>query len=303
MNSFRTSISTQQAPVQEGNLKNLDTDGGSAKTEAQPKHVTDIQDAEMAITSNVMTAEATHYLSPTFTLFPKLAIELRLMIWNFSLPGPQIIMISSHGCGLVMGGCSSCRFLRLCEDNFADGRLPASFSLAIYHTSHEARQVALRDRPFVSFSGILHLPPYVNVAQDTLFFEDELILCLIQRWSDLASDDDKQILQRFKHIMVGKGPYVSKFGPNTVKFFQTTLSLRNLSIVARNHNIGSSLQRKVEEHMAQFKASLENSWRGHGLQEFPTVTLNVLEPVTHTQMVVRGMPLAAVPRIDETLIY
>jgi hypothetical protein len=66
----------------------------------------------------------------TFNGFRKLPTEIRLMIWHMALPGPRVITIQQ----------------RTTVERWQRGCLSAGYLIpSTLHTSHEARQVALRN--------------------------------------------------------------------------------------------------------------------------------------------------------------
>ena len=80
------------------------------------------------------------------------------------------------------------------------------------------------------------------------------------------------------------------------------LSLNHLGVLVEERT-RARLRGGEAECVEQIDADLQNGWSSRGLQQFPIVTLNVLEPVTATQAVVRGTPLAAVQIQKEMLTY
>lgn len=173
----RPSLSTRELQVERPILNNVDPCRNSVYTAAKPTQTSETPKGATKFGRGLTTAQEVPQVSSTFTLFPKLAVELRSIIWQFALPGPQIIVISR-------GKCKNCEesyeISQACTSCFLKVNLPANFSLSIYHINREARRVAFRHRPFVAFStGYRRLPLYVNFAQDTFLFQNENLLRLL----------------------------------------------------------------------------------------------------------------------------
>lgn len=81
----------------------------SADIEAQTKQKSETHSGEAAIQDDLITHPEAKQLSPTFTLFPKLAAELLLAVWHFALPNPQLIIVSRGECRTYRGKYSRSR--------------------------------------------------------------------------------------------------------------------------------------------------------------------------------------------------
>jgi 2EXR family len=89
--------------------------------------------------------------SPTFTLFPKLAVELRLRIWELALPGPRLVEMRSDACPRDNSHRSTPSILHVCSESRAEA-LKWYTALPLGLASDPLRAV------------------YVNFEIDTLYF-------------------------------------------------------------------------------------------------------------------------------------
>ena len=99
----------------------------------------------------------------TFTLFPGLPLELRLMVWKFALPGPRIITVKRCIRQLAKNDWANadCGHQKVARSN--------AISPALLYANRESRTVALASyKP--SFGSQLFKPAYFDFAHDSLFF-------------------------------------------------------------------------------------------------------------------------------------
>lgn len=94
----------------------------------------------------------------SFTLFPKLPVELRLMVWELALPGPRVITIQARRVSSAARGLP---------------HLTADYSIpAIFHTSQESREAVLRKYEFAFPRNHLINSFYFDFSRDVLFLRD-----------------------------------------------------------------------------------------------------------------------------------
>ncbi|PVH84847.1 hypothetical protein DL98DRAFT_528262 [Cadophora sp. DSE1049] len=95
----------------------------------------------------------------TFTQFPKLPTEIRLMVWELVLPGERVVRIEEFtNTGRRHKPCASCRCIgsRACVPT-------------LLHVNHETRHLALKSYT-VTFKNRLLKPTYFNPNLDILLF-------------------------------------------------------------------------------------------------------------------------------------
>jgi hypothetical protein len=102
---------------------------------------------------------------PEFTLFPRLAPEIRLTIWKLAIPGPRVITIQERNDA---------------TPNFR--LLAASYAIpAMLHTSQESREVALGSYELAFTNHRNVKPMYLDFSKDIIFAKnarDLLSLCV-----------------------------------------------------------------------------------------------------------------------------
>lgn len=117
-------------------------------------------------TVNTAHAEDTDEAFVNFKPFPRLPLELHLLIWNAALPGPHAIRIHSNFNAFIANDDKNVAILS------AESRSRA-IPTALLHTTQESRSVGLKKfEPFNErWAGN---PIYVNFKEDTLSFGDNL---------------------------------------------------------------------------------------------------------------------------------
>ncbi|KAN0114659.1 hypothetical protein V8E51_004203 [Hyaloscypha variabilis] len=112
----------------------------------------------------------------TFNGFRKLPTEIRLMIWHMALPGPRVITIQQ----------------RTTVERWQRGCLSASYLIpSTLHTSHEARQVALRNYQLSFAQNYINNPIYFDFSQDILFIRGAWIC-----------NTTRAFLSKLRHLMI-----------------------------------------------------------------------------------------------------
>jgi hypothetical protein len=116
---------------------------------------------------------------PHFMRFPELPLELRLIIWSFALPEPQVVTIKK-------------KVEQVEEDAQQQAsttfRAEASYNIpALLHVCQDSRSVA-RKNYRLSFKQHLEHPVYIDFSQDTVYFVncDALEAFLGQPWKPLT---------------------------------------------------------------------------------------------------------------------
>ncbi|PMD29007.1 hypothetical protein L207DRAFT_618243 [Hyaloscypha variabilis F] len=215
----------------------------------------------------------------SFTVFPKLPLELRLMVWRFALPESQFIAIGP-------GHCEYCRkeIIRdSCSEHAPTGPSSMSFDLSISHTNHESRQLSLRTHAFCFFSGVLQRPLYFNFCQDVLFFKSESVLEDFQNRMEEASPGDKGIVQQIKRIMVAMPVTNYRLSANTLRFLHNITNIRQVGVVYGRYHHAYTVLQMFEDLRTKFQkrlqTHLQRSWHEQKLSQVPAVTLNLLHPV------------------------
>ncbi|KAN0099374.1 hypothetical protein V8E51_013149 [Hyaloscypha variabilis] len=104
---------------------------------------------------------------PCFTLFSKLAPELRLKIWGYALPGPRVIRLSLKLNPAYNPDPDYVKYEQC--DVVAKPAVPA-----LLHACHEARIVALQVYK-QAFASRLRDAIYFDFNQDILFGDDNVI--------------------------------------------------------------------------------------------------------------------------------
>jgi hypothetical protein len=175
------------------------------------------QPSTIASTSN-HTSSNTTYISPfslarskplkKFAFFPKLPTELRVIIWELSLPKPRVveISISDDENSLVAK---------------TDSPLPAHFK-----TNFEARQVASKSYPLV-FSSILSSPIRFSFERDILYFDVEgLFEIFSKEMPDKANE-------KLCHLMLARDAgFLYKL--ETIKSVQEFSKLKSITLESTN---------------------------------------------------------------------
>ncbi|KAH7409473.1 hypothetical protein BKA64DRAFT_665024 [Cadophora sp. MPI-SDFR-AT-0126] len=131
---------------------------------------------------------------PTFKLFPKLALELRLMIWERSIPGARLISIRGSSVSQ--------------DDTYAAPRraevassevMPLKGMLQACQNSRRTIQktytLALHHR--------LSAPIYIDFDRDALFFTDASAIRDFFPFSDLRPIYMKEVQEKALRIMLG----------------------------------------------------------------------------------------------------
>lgn len=104
-----------------------------------------------------------------FTIFPKLPLELKDMIWKFALPDPRIVGITSH----AIGDPDQIPY----SSDYEDGVLNESFvfkvdvnalPMGLFLACSRSRKIALQ-RYELAFGSRLTHPIYFDFKRDTLY--------------------------------------------------------------------------------------------------------------------------------------
>ncbi|KAH6720203.1 hypothetical protein BKA61DRAFT_708432 [Leptodontidium sp. MPI-SDFR-AT-0119] len=139
-----------------------------------------------------------------FTLFPKLPLELRRMLWKFALPGPRMIRILPSVRFIVQenGKCvlnPEWRQMQMAGSKAA--------SPVILRVNHEARETGLSTYK-LAFKGRLSKPIYFDFAQDSLFFANEevsnsFVWMSLSNSSAVDREYSRVDMGSVRHIVVG----------------------------------------------------------------------------------------------------
>ena len=123
---------------------------------------------------------------PTFTLFRKLPTKVRKKIWEYALPGPQVILIFDQ------------EFLDS-DDGLYKRRGAAKYRIpALLHCNRESRRVA--ENYYVrAFDSLLDgYPIYIKYETDLLLFKTPW--ALLHMAGFLKRCDELQVCQFFRHV-------------------------------------------------------------------------------------------------------
>ena len=94
---------------------------------------------------------------PCFTIFPKLPLELRLIIWSFALPDPQVVTIKK-------------KVESAQQEATTTFKAEASYCMiTLLHVCRESRSVAQKHYR-LSFKQHLMHPVYIDFSKDTVYF-------------------------------------------------------------------------------------------------------------------------------------
>lgn len=109
-----------------------------------------------------------------FTLFPKLPIEIRFMVWDLTLPDSQIITVNNVG---ERNGKPEIEHFVLSFRSFSNLRAKASYKIPVaLHTTTESRCYAKTHFSMAFEHQLGGNPIYFNVSKDLLVVEDGLAL-------------------------------------------------------------------------------------------------------------------------------
>jgi hypothetical protein len=106
--------------------------------------------------------------TPKFDKFLKLPTELRLMIWEYSLPGPRTIIIMRKDVHWKQV------LKRMAAEGYAEpvtGAVAITTVPAILHVSFEAREYAQNYYKLSFGDFLIYKPVYFNFDIDTLYFD------------------------------------------------------------------------------------------------------------------------------------
>jgi hypothetical protein len=186
------------------------------------------QPSTIASTSNHTSSNTTN-ISPfgsarskplkKFAFFPKLPTELRVIIWELSLPKPRVVEISISDD----------------EDSLVaktDSPLPAHFK-----ANFEARQVAFKNYPLV-FSSILSSPMRFSFERDILYFDAEVLFKIFcKEMPDKANE-------KLCHLMLARDEdFIYK--PETVQFVQEFSNLKSIILESADTALRPTWRRLV----------------------------------------------------------
>lgn len=133
--------------------------------------------ARRASTSSPNSIEA----ATTFTLFPRLPIELRTAIWEFAVVVSRIVKIAITENLDLPASFASFRDVSLC----CKTRLPS-----LVHVDHESRTVGFKHYS-VALRSHLRSPIYLNFSIDTIFFKSENVFSAFYEKLDPSGDKTK----------------------------------------------------------------------------------------------------------------
>ncbi|KAE9376145.1 hypothetical protein N431DRAFT_454718 [Stipitochalara longipes BDJ] len=133
--------------------------------------------------------------SQRFTLFSKLAPELRDMIWGFALPGPRIVAVHLAPRSRI----SSQNTIRCKAD-------VNPISTELLHTCSRSRQIALaRYEP--AFKGPMRHPIYCDWERDTLYINGRVSLIaftsVLNQYPTISAHTRAIEASKIQHIAVG----------------------------------------------------------------------------------------------------
>jgi hypothetical protein len=106
-------------------------------------------------------------IRPTqFVFFPRLPLELRRIIWRFSIPGPRTVCIYSQKEAYVMNedGHAACNPSISAKSN--------SKAPALLHTNRESRHIALKLYSLAFKEHLKQSPVYFCFSTDTLYVDN-----------------------------------------------------------------------------------------------------------------------------------
>jgi len=224
-----------------------------------------------------------------FTLFPRLPIELRLVVWQLALPNRQLFIVN--------GTCKLCRVGRSDDALGCMGGHPpvirsaSNSRLSISQANRESRQVALQHQEVVPLPGVFNHPITIKFSQDIFFFENELIFEEFLTRFGKASPKDILNLQRIEQVMIPTFPNSSNLWADTIELFRKLPGLRRLGVVFEKGKpwlIGSRKFVTIEDSRKGHEAYLEKVLRKVGNDKFPAVTMNLFETDADGYMILKG---------------
>ncbi|KAL2074935.1 hypothetical protein VTL71DRAFT_8715 [Oculimacula yallundae] len=190
-----------------------------------------------------------------FTLFPKLPLELRLMIWECALPAPRIIALVASE---LLPTNSTKRYNAV--------KKPSPSNPVLLFVSYESRTVVLSTYRLV-FRNLLHTPLYFDFSKDMLFFPrmTDLVLFVLGFKKSLTPGwrlDDVTEIQAVERLVVGIDSNAS--GRLDMAYLVMLLDdrLRKLSdLILTGEPPNSNLRRhrrpiSLETFLEEFKANL-----------------------------------------------
>ncbi|PVH84873.1 hypothetical protein DL98DRAFT_71805 [Cadophora sp. DSE1049] len=136
----------------------------------------------------------------TFTLFSKLPLELRCMVWRFALPPPKVVKISRD---LSDGRSASSSVLGLFTRR-GNPRPSSSVNCSLLSVNNESRELALSVYR-LDFGNRLARPTYFDCISDSLYFPDNWVLIeflypLTQNKYIKSNQDENT---KIKHVVLG----------------------------------------------------------------------------------------------------
>ncbi|KAL2072985.1 hypothetical protein VTL71DRAFT_10309 [Oculimacula yallundae] len=192
-----------------------------------------------------------HVKLTSFTLFPRLPLELRNMIWEASISDPRIMVVAEH---------SQKRIPRL-ETKSRAAAVPS-----LLHTNVEARSVAVKK--YIPFAARWGKPIYFDFNHDILRIESGTIHDL---WGAdggrfLFPVDVRELQVKLRHLEITYTSSWGYYGFDT-RPFQWMKSLKTLTIETL-HGSGPPLHNEALDILA----SLAAHWLGPE-KKLPKVTL------------------------------
>jgi len=229
---------------------------------------------ELSTEEKPATKQEEQVLFASFTLFPKLPLELRLIIWRLALPKRQMFVIINRGC-------KSCKTPGICPRNGCK-RLRSTIcsiniKLSTFHFSYscEARQVALEKQMFVPFTGVLNHPIWTNFSHDGFFFQSEPVFEDFLAKIGEASPEERSVLQQVNRVMVYVDPFSQSLRREILELLSKMTNLRHLGIVFSGKQWYDVNGRWLsdKDSKKQHKAWLRKVWHSQGVAKCPAVTL------------------------------
>ena len=198
-------------------------------------------------------------LTPGFSLFPDLPLELRQIIWHLALPGPRAVNIASVGDqeGTQRDGRTTRKWMYGVSTSYA---IPS-----LLQCNQESREIAKKVYAEAFTEQVGH-PVYFNFEQDLLFFNDPYAMLSFYggRAPGFAYGgfyyDMEEIHQKVRYLAVGRCNWLQDLVGHLLRYF---LNLDCVTLEESDHHLSLPTDTsfsKVKYFLMAYTTEIADMW-------------------------------------------